>query len=69
MDKIERANPSLKGALPKNYARPELNKQGLGEPIDMVGTLNLIAQEEGVNGGRDVWAVAKICAVARRPSP
>ena len=31
MDIIEIDNPSLKGVLPKNYARPGLNKQRLGE--------------------------------------
>jgi type I restriction enzyme M protein len=41
MDAIERDNPSLKGVLPKNYARPTLNKQRLGELIDLVGTIGL----------------------------
>src|SRR3990172_13007726 len=31
---IERDNPSLKGVLPKDYARPTLDKQRLGELID-----------------------------------
>ncbi|KQM12434.1 N-6 DNA methylase [Methanomassiliicoccales archaeon RumEn M1] len=35
MDAIERENPSLKGVLPKNYARPTLDKQRLGELIDL----------------------------------
>ena len=30
MHEIERENPRLKGILPKNYARPELIKEGLG---------------------------------------
>src|SRR5262245_55854284 len=29
---IERDNPSLKGVLPKDYARPALDKQRLGRP-------------------------------------
>ena len=33
MDSIERDNPTLKGVLPKNYARPALDKQRLGELI------------------------------------
>lgn len=41
MDGIERDNPSLKGVLPKNYARPALDKQRLGELIDLVGTIGL----------------------------
>ncbi len=38
---IERDNRSLKGVLPKTYARPALNKQRLGELIDLVGTIGL----------------------------
>lgn len=38
---IEAANPSLKGVLPKDYARPTLNKQRLGELIDLIGTIGL----------------------------
>ena len=41
MDAIERVNPSLKGVLPKNYARPALDKQRLGELIDLIGTIGL----------------------------
>jgi len=32
---IERENKHLKGVLPKNYARPELDKTKLGELIDL----------------------------------
>lgn len=41
MDAIERDNPSLKGVLSKNYARPTLDKQRLGELIDLIGTISL----------------------------
>ena len=41
MDAIERENPTLKGVLPKDYARPSLDKQRLGELIDLVGTIGL----------------------------
>jgi type I restriction enzyme M protein len=41
MDVIEKDNPSLKGVLPKNYARPALNKQRLGELMDLIGTIGL----------------------------
>ena len=41
MDGIERDNPSLKGVLPKNYARAALDKQRLGEIIDLIGTIGL----------------------------
>ena len=38
---IERDNQSLKGVLPKNYAREGLDKHRLGELIDLVGTIAL----------------------------
>jgi len=41
MDAIERDNRSLRGVLVKNYARPGLDKQRLGELIDIVGTIGL----------------------------
>lgn len=36
MDELERANPSLRGVLPKNYATPALDKRRLGELVDLV---------------------------------
>ncbi len=36
---IERDNPGLKEVLPKDYARPALDKQRLGQLIDMVGNI------------------------------
>ncbi len=44
---IERDNPRLKGVLPKNYARPALDKQRLGELIDVIATIELTAASEG----------------------
>jgi len=38
---IGRDNPSLKGVLPKDYARPALDKTRLGELIDLIGTIGL----------------------------
>ncbi len=38
---IEKENPSLKGVLPKDYARPALDKQRLGELIDLIATIGL----------------------------
>ena len=43
---IERDNPRLKGVLPKDYARPGLDKQRLGELIDVIGTIELTASRE-----------------------
>ncbi len=38
---IEKENAALKGVLPKDYARPSLDKQRLGELIDLIGTIGL----------------------------
>ncbi|MCC7111055.1 MAG: SAM-dependent DNA methyltransferase [Deltaproteobacteria bacterium] len=38
---VEKDNPSLKGALPKVYARPDLDKQRLGELVDLFANLGL----------------------------
>lgn len=47
---IERDNTRLKGVLPKDYARPGLDKQRLGELIDVIATIELTAASEGTNG-------------------
>jgi type I restriction enzyme M protein len=39
MDAIEKENPLLKGVLPKDYARPALDKKRLGELVDMIGNV------------------------------
>ena len=51
MIEIERENPRLKGVLPKIYARPGLDKQRLGELIDLIGTIGLGEQE---NRSKDI---------------
>lgn len=38
---VERENPSLKGVLAKNYARPDLKEVRLGELIDLVANIGL----------------------------
>ena len=48
---IESANPSLKGLLPKDYARPALNKQMLGELIDLIGSIGM---HEGPDKSKDI---------------
>ncbi|KFF02044.1 type I restriction-modification system subunit M [Chryseobacterium luteum] len=52
MDAIEKDNPSLKGVLPKDYARPALDKQRLGELIDLIGSITL--SKNGSGKGKDV---------------
>lgn len=48
---IERDNKQLKGVLPKDYARPALDKQRLGELIDLIGTIGLGDKE---NRSKDI---------------
>lgn len=38
---IEKDNPSLRGVLNKNYARPDLDKTRLGELIDLISNIGL----------------------------
>lgn len=51
MDAIEKDNPSLKGVLPKEYAKEKLDKQSLGGLIDIVST---IALGDSVSRSNDV---------------
>ena len=41
MAAIERDNPALKDVLPKDYARPALDKQRLGQLIDMISNIKV----------------------------
>jgi type I restriction enzyme M protein len=38
---VERDNPSLKGVLPKDYARPNLDTQRLGQLIDLITNIKV----------------------------
>ena len=57
---LERDNPRLKGVLPKDYARPGLDKQRLGELIDLIGTIVLIASSEGEKSHRSVDLLGRV---------
>jgi len=43
MEAIERDNPSLKGVLPKDYARPGLDKQRLAQIINLVSEISMVS--------------------------
>ncbi len=45
MAALERDNPSLKGVLPKDYARPALDKTRLGQLIDLVSNIRVGDEE------------------------
>ena len=49
---IERENQRLKGILPKNFARPELDKRRLGEVVDLFTN---VAMHDGVRR-KTCWA-------------
>jgi type I restriction enzyme M protein len=38
---IEKENPKLKGVLPNNYARPELDKRRLGDVVDLFSNIKM----------------------------
>ena len=39
---IEKENPTLKGILPKNFARPELDKRRLGDVVDLFTNIQMV---------------------------
>lgn len=43
LEAIERENPKLKGVLPGNYARPELDKRRLGDVVDLFSNIKMLA--------------------------
>lgn len=45
MEAIEKINPTLKGILPKVFARPNLDKASLGGLIDLIGNIALGNEE------------------------
>ncbi|HRF05243.1 class I SAM-dependent DNA methyltransferase [Accumulibacter sp.] len=57
---IERDNPRLKGVLPKDYARPGLDKHRLGELIDLIATILLTAASEGEKTHRSVDLLGRV---------
>ncbi len=67
MSAIERDNPSLKGVLPKDYGRPGLDKQRLGQLINLVSDIGLGSPADR---GKTFWAgstsTSSPCLPARR---
>jgi len=57
---IERDNSRLKGVLPKDYARPGLDKHRLGELIDLIATITLTAASEGEKTHRSVDLLGRV---------
>ncbi|MCX6878037.1 MAG: DUF559 domain-containing protein [Verrucomicrobia bacterium] len=77
---IERDNPRLKGVLPKDYARPGLDKHRLGELIDLIGGIDLVerapspqpslsgrgSEEAHYRGGYDFSGLMKLAREMRK---
>ncbi len=59
---IEKENPSLKGVLPKDYARESLDKHRLGELIDLIGTIGL-----GDKESRSKDVLGRVYEILSRP--
>jgi type I restriction enzyme M protein len=57
---LERDNIRLKGVLPKDYARPGLDKHRLGELIDLIATISLTAASEGEKTHRSVDLLGRV---------
>lgn len=66
MAAIERDNPSLKGVLPKEYARPGLDKQRLGQIINLVSD---IALGTAADRARDTSAAFTSTSCPASPAP
>jgi type I restriction enzyme M protein len=49
MDLIEKENPTLKGVLPKQFARGEIDKRLLGELVDLIGTIGFTNVDHGAD--------------------
>jgi len=52
MDAIEKENPTLKGVLPKAYAREDIDKRLLGELVDLIGNIGFTETDD--HGADDV---------------
>lgn len=52
MDLIERENPQLRGVLPRNYGREDLDKGRLGQLVDIIGSIGFTESDD--HGSDDV---------------
>jgi len=60
MASIEKENISLKGVLPEDYSRPALDKQRLGDLVDLISTISMKIQ-----GQKDVLGRVYECFLSR----
>ncbi|HAF63007.1 MAG TPA: N-6 DNA methylase, partial [Anaerolineaceae bacterium] len=62
---IEKENPRLRGVLPKDYARPALDKRRLGEMVDLISSIGLgdkVSQSKDVLGRVYEYFLAKFAS-------
>ena len=52
MDIIEKENPSVRGVLPRNYGRTGLDKNRLGQLVDLIGSIGFSSTDD--HGSDDV---------------
>lgn len=52
MDLIEKENPHIRGVLPRNYGREELDKTRLGSLVDLIGSIGFTETDD--HGSDDV---------------
>lgn len=52
MDLIEKANPVIRGVLPRNYGREGLDKGRLGQLVDLIGSIGFTVSDD--HGSDDV---------------
>jgi type I restriction enzyme M protein len=52
MDLIEKANPVIRGVLPRNYGREGLDKGRLGQLVDLIGSIGFTTSDD--HGSDDV---------------
>lgn len=52
MDLIEKENPSIRGVLPRNYGREELDKTRLGSLVDLIGSIGFTETDD--HGSDDI---------------
>jgi len=52
MDLIEKENPVIRGVLPRNYGREELDKTRLGSLVDLIGSIGFTETDD--HGSDDI---------------
>ncbi len=62
---IEKENPRLKGVLPKNFARPELDKRRLGDVVDLFSNIHMhdAAEEKDLLGRTYEYCLQKFASM------